>query len=106
MDVEHDVGPRQVEQVGVAGDLAWMVGEALAAVVRVLEPGALEHRPPRTVEHDDPLVEQLSQPLFCAQTVLFTDMPKEGGSGSPELFRRFLAWSPSCLSKLSRYGKG
>ncbi len=58
MDVEHDVRPRQVEQVGVAGDVARMVGEALAAVVGVLEPGALEHRPPGAVEHEDPLAEK------------------------------------------------
>ena len=58
MDVQHDVRPGQVEQVGVAGDLARMVGEALAAVVGVLEPGALQHGPPRAVEHEDPLVEK------------------------------------------------
>ena len=60
MDVEDDVGARQVEQVGVAGHIAGMVGETLAAVVRVLEPGALQHRPPGAVEHDDPLVQQRS----------------------------------------------
>ena len=63
MDVEDDVGPGQVEQVGVARDLARMVAEALAAVVGVGEPAALEHRPPGPVEHEDPLREQVAQEL-------------------------------------------
>ena len=63
MDVEDDVGPGQVEQVGVAGDLARMVAEALPAVVGVGEPAPLEHRSPRPVEHEDPLREQVAQEL-------------------------------------------
>ena len=43
----HDVRPRQVEQVGVARDVARMVGEALAAVVLLREPGVLEQLPTR-----------------------------------------------------------
>ena len=79
MDVEHDVGPRQVEQVGIAGDVARVVGEALAAIVGVLEPGALQHRPPGAVEHDDPLVQQCSQSVdSCAHVSLH--VPKEEGS--------------------------
>ena len=59
----NDVGPRQVEEVGVARDLARMVAEPLPAVVRVLEPLPLQHRPPRPVEHEDPLREQVAQGL-------------------------------------------
>ncbi len=66
MDVEDDVGAREVEQVGIAGDVARVVGEALAAVVGVLEPGELDHRPPGTVEHGDPLLQQRSQFGLCA----------------------------------------
>ena len=58
VDVEHDVGTRQVEQVRIAGDVARMVGEPLAPVVGVLEPGQLEHRPPGAVEHEDPLAKK------------------------------------------------
>ena len=76
MDVEHDVRPRQVEQVRVAGDVARVVGEALAAVVGVLEPGALEHRPPRAVEHEDPLAEKPCQPVARVAHV-FAPVPKE-----------------------------
>ena len=61
VDVEHDVGARQVEQVRVAGNLAWMVAEPLAAVVRVAEAAALEHRPPGPVQDDDALREQVAQ---------------------------------------------
>ena len=63
VDVEDDVGPRQVEQVGIAGDLVRVVTEALAAVVRVREPARLQHRPPGPVEHQDPLRKKLAQEL-------------------------------------------
>ena len=61
VDVEDDLGTGEVEEVGIAGDLAGMVAEALAAVVRVLEPFPLQHRPPRAVEHENPLREQVAQ---------------------------------------------
>ena len=63
VNVEDDVGPRQVEQVGIPRDLVRVVTEALAAVVRVREPAPLQHRPPGPVEHQDPLREQLTQEL-------------------------------------------
>ena len=66
VDAEHDVRPRQVEQVGVAGDVARMVAEALAAVVLGREAGVLDHRPPGAVEHEDALCQQLSQSCLCA----------------------------------------
>ena len=58
MDVEDDVRPGQVQQIGVAGELARMVGEARPAVVLRLETGVLEHRAPGAVEHEDPLAEK------------------------------------------------
>jgi hypothetical protein len=77
VDVEDEVRARQVEQVGIAGDLVRVVAEALAAVVVARELRALEHRAPRAVEDDDALVEQLPQPRFAgsglsAQSVLRT----------------------------------
>ncbi len=82
MDVEHDVRPRQVEQVGIAGDVARMVGEALAAVVGVLEPGALQHGSPRAVEHDDPLVGEDASSLFARVLAhVYAPVPKEVGAG-------------------------
>ncbi len=50
-----DVGPGQVEQVRVAGDVDRVVREALAAVVGGLQVGAVDQRPPGAVEHEDPL---------------------------------------------------
>ena len=83
VDVEHDVRPGQVEQVGIAGDVARMVGEALAAVVLGVEPGVLDHRPPRAVEHEDPLIQQLPQTLCCAHQRPLADVPKEDGAEAP-----------------------
>jgi len=83
---EHDVGPREVEEVGVAGDVARMVAEALACIVFGCEPLLLEHRPPRTVEDEDPLVEEL-----------------------PDLLRRsrrcYRHRVPPCLSETGRGGR-
>ena len=51
----HDVGPRQVEQVGVVLDVTRMRREALTAEVGLGEASALEEDAPRPVEHEDPL---------------------------------------------------
>ena len=77
------VRPGQVEQVGVAGDVARMVGEALAAIVLGVEPRVLDHRPPRAVEHEDPLIQQLPQTLCCAHYRPLADVPKEDGAEAP-----------------------
>jgi len=53
------VGPRQAEHVGIALEGGRMVLEALTAVVRLGELLALEHRPDRSVEDQDPLGEKL-----------------------------------------------
>jgi hypothetical protein len=66
VDVEDEVGPRQVEQVGVAADVAGMVAEALAAVVGLVQAEPLEHRPPGAVENDDPLRQQLLETVPSA----------------------------------------
>ena len=98
VDVEHEVGARQVEQVGIAGDVVRMVGEALAPVVLRVEPGVLDHRPPRAVEHEDPLREESSSLLRVSLTPsLSRPCLKRWEPEARGLFRRFLAWSPSCL---------
>ena len=61
MHVEHDVRLRQVEEVGIALEIARVVAEALAAVLGLVQLVPLEHRPPGAVEHDDALGEQLTQ---------------------------------------------
>src|SRR5439155_8210672 len=63
MDVAHDVRPGQVEKVGIAGDVARMVAEALAAV-RLLSPHLpLNEDAPGTVEHRDPFTEDGFEPF-------------------------------------------
>ena len=54
-------GWRQAEHVAVAAQVARMVGEPLAAEVRLAEAVPLEHRAHRPIEHDDPLGEQVRQ---------------------------------------------
>src|SRR6185369_16235931 len=66
MDRADHVGPRQDEQVAVAALRAGMVLEARAAEVRLLERVALDHRPHRPVEDEDPLLQ-----LFAEQGPAF-----------------------------------
>jgi hypothetical protein len=58
VDVEHDLGPGQVEQVGIAGDVAQVVLEALAPVGLLPTHLALDQDAPGAVEHGDPLAEE------------------------------------------------
>ena len=53
--LSHDVGPRQVEQVGVVQEVAPVAREALAAEVGLVQAAVLEQHPPRPVEHEDAL---------------------------------------------------
>ena len=76
-------GLGQVQQIGVAGELARMVGEARAAVVLRLETGVLEHRAPGAVEHEDPLRQQLPQTLFRAHSLLSPPCLKRTGAQAP-----------------------
>ena len=54
MDVLHDVGAREVQEVGVARDVARVVPEAFASVVAVGERPGLDRGPVGAVEHEDP----------------------------------------------------
>ena len=58
VDVAHDLRPREVQQVGIAGDVVRMVAEALAAVRLLPADVALDQHAPRAVEHGDPLAEK------------------------------------------------
>jgi hypothetical protein len=50
VDVEDDLGPRQVEQVGIARDVAGMVAEAFAPIGILSAHVALDEHAPRPVE--------------------------------------------------------
>ena len=58
MDRRDQVRARQRQQVVRALEVARPVREALAAVIGGLEPGALDHRAHRAVEHEDALRER------------------------------------------------
>src|SRR5205085_9458990 len=57
VNAADDLGPREVQEVGVARDVARMLAEALAAVRLLPSYVALDQHPPRTVEHHDSLAE-------------------------------------------------
>ena len=52
----HDVGTRQVQNVGIVVQIARMGGESLAAEVGLREPAILQQHAPGTVEHEDALL--------------------------------------------------
>ena len=63
MDVAHDVRPREVEEVGVAGDVARVVAEPVAAVRLLAAHLPLDEHAPGTVEHGDPFAEDCFEPV-------------------------------------------
>ena len=79
VDVEHEVGARQVEQVRIAGDVLGMIGEAFTPVLLRVEPRVLDHRAPGAVEHEDPLVQKCCKAV-CALFTSSRGLPKEDGS--------------------------
>ena len=58
MDALDDVGARQHQDVVVAAQIARVIAEYLAAIVRLAERVALKHGSPRAVEDEDALGEQ------------------------------------------------
>jgi len=64
VDLADDLGLRERQQLVVALDVVPEVGEALAAVGRLVEPVALDHGPHRAVEDQDPVLEQFAQTGF------------------------------------------
>ena len=69
MDVLHDVGAREVQEVGVAGDVARVIPEAFAAVVAVGEGPGLDRGPVGAVEHEDPFGQQRLEPFPHGSTL-------------------------------------
>src|SRR3712207_8825145 len=67
VDGRDEPGLRQHEQVVVALDVGVPVGEALAAVARLVGPVALDRRPHRPVEHEDPRSEEHTSELQSRQ---------------------------------------
>ena len=63
VDLAHDLGLRQVEQVRVPGDVERVVAEALAAVLLLATHTLLDQHAPRAVEDDDALPEDRFEPF-------------------------------------------
>jgi hypothetical protein len=57
VDVPNDLRAGQVEQIRVAGDVARVVREALAAIGVLAAHGPLDQHAVGAVEHDEPLVQ-------------------------------------------------
>ena len=68
MDRLDQFGARDREQVVAAAQVARMVGEPVAAVLRLVQPVLLDHGAHGTVEDQDPLGRQAMQPPrdFCS----------------------------------------
>ena len=58
VDIQDDVGPGEVQNVRIAGHVVRVLAEDLAAIVPGCQPSALQHRAPRAIEDQDPLVKQ------------------------------------------------
>ena len=69
MDLADDVGLRDIEDVDVVLQRAWVVGEALAAVVGFLETLRLEEGAPRSIENEDAIAERGAQRLEALGSV-------------------------------------
>ena len=61
VDLRDDLRLREVQEVGVALDVARVVAEALAAVLLLGEPAPVDEHAPRAVEDEDPLGEELAR---------------------------------------------
>ena len=83
MDVADDVGLREVEEIRVAGDVARVVGEPLAAVRLLTLDGLLDQDAVRPVEHDDPLVEEILE-LFDRRLHENAPVLKSAGAEAPQ----------------------
>ena len=94
MDVGDDLGPRQVEQVGVAGDVARVVAEALAAVSLLARGRARWSSTPQAPSStSDPLVGGASFESVAARRSALDGVGsrlKESGAGARGLFRRLV----------------
>ena len=60
MDLGDDLGPRQVQEVGIALDVACVITKALAPVLLLGELPTMDEHTPGAVEDEDPLGEKLA----------------------------------------------
>ena len=103
MDALDDLRMRQVEEVGIALDVARVVAEALAAPLLLGQAAILEQDAPRAVEDGDPFGEECFESL--ARVLQTVRLPAQGPRepGARGLFRRLVTRSPKLPSKLSGY---
>ena len=62
MQGQHDVGPGEVQEVGIALEVTVVLGEPRAAEVLLGEAAALQQHPPGAVHDADPLPQQRLEP--------------------------------------------
>ena len=81
VDPRDDLGPRDVQQVGIAGDVVRVVAEPLAAVRLLAAQLALDEDAPRPVEDGDPFAEDASSRWRVSGTALLPS--SQPGSADP-----------------------
>ena len=86
VDGPDDVGLAQAEQVAVAAHLLVPVGEPVAAVARLVEPVALDHRAHRAVDHQDALAQERRQRLGGVGALLGAAVLGSGHRCTPVVF--------------------
>src|SRR5207248_374512 len=102
VDAGDHLGPGDVQEVGVSGDVVRVVAEPLAAVGLLSAQLALDQHAPGAVEHRDSLAKDGFESLARSLHVDRSRLPaRKRGNRAHERFRRLLTRSPSCLSKLS-----
>ena len=77
VDLGDDVRLRDVEEVGVALDVAPVVAEPLAPVVGLRQPSPVDEHAPRAVVDGDPPIEDLSQLVGRAHVVSLGSLSRE-----------------------------
>ncbi len=103
VDAGDHLRPGEVEQVGIAGDVARMLAEALAAIGLLAAHLLLQEHAPGAVEDGDPLAEDGFECLAHIRHRLLPPWKPGNADRALGLFRRLVTRSPSCLSKLSGY---
>jgi hypothetical protein len=64
VDVAHDLGPGDGEEVDVALELSGVILESPSPVVLLGEPVALDHGPHRAIQEQDALFQQGPEPGY------------------------------------------
>ncbi len=78
VDPRDDLRTREVEQVGIPGDVSRVVAEALAAVGVLAAHLALDEHAPGAVEDGDPLAEDCFESFACVRHVAPDQRPYAG----------------------------